>query len=208
MKKIFVTALIAASLVACENADTTDESTVETTETTTSTTTTYTPGEGDVTHRDGKVMVWRNNNWVEADEDVRLDNGVVVYRNGEVKKDNDVVVLRDGEFVNRSGEFFDKTGNAFLIGTVGELFKNLLTISEENNHLIKSKLQDIGIIKARTALLLYDNYEQSGNGFFATERQISVGEKTKVNIQMSFKQFEFNKELSFPFSIPQNYKRK
>ena len=112
MKRIFVTALIAASLVACENADTTDESTVETTETTTSTTTTYTPGEGDVTHRDGKVMVWRNNNWVEADEDVRLDNGVIVYRNGEVKKDNDVVVLRDGEFVNRSGEFFDKTGNA------------------------------------------------------------------------------------------------
>ena len=103
---------------------------------------------------------------------------------------------------------FDKTGNAFLIGTIGELFKNLVTISEENNHLIKSKLQDIGIIKTRTALLLYDNYEQLGNGFFATERQISVAEKTKVNIQMSFKQFEFNKELSFPFSIPQNYKRK
>ena len=153
-------------------------------------------------------MVWRNNNWVEADEDVRLDNGVIVYRNGEVKKDNDVVVLRDGEFVNRSGEFFDKTGNAFLIGTVGELLKNLLTISEENNHLIESKLEDTGMKEKRTARLLYDNYEKSGNGFFATERRIAVAEKTNVDIQFSFKQFEFNKELSFPFSIPQNYKRK
>jgi hypothetical protein len=69
---------------------------------------------------------------------------------------------------------FNKTENAFLIGTVGELFKNLLTISEENNHLIESKQEDTGVKERRTARLLYDNYEPSGNVSFATERRISV----------------------------------
>ena len=103
---------------------------------------------------------------------------------------------------------FNTTGNTFMIETVGELFKNLLTISPENNLVLKSKLEDVGMTKNRTADLSYSNYEGSCDSYFATERQISFVEKTKLSIQLSFKQFEFNKELSFPFSIPENYKTK
>jgi len=76
------------------------------------TTTTYTPAENDVSYRDGKVMVWRGNTWVESDDDVKMDNGVVVYKNGDVKKDDNTVKLQDGEVVSHTGKFFDKTGQA------------------------------------------------------------------------------------------------
>jgi hypothetical protein len=103
---------------------------------------------------------------------------------------------------------FRKTENHFLIGTVGKLFKTLLTISADNNSLEKSKLDDIEVGQNRTADLIYGNYEKNNQNSFATYRDINVAEKTKVDIRLTFKQYEFNKELSFPFNIPRNYKTK
>ncbi|MEO6812416.1 MAG: DUF4292 domain-containing protein [Ginsengibacter sp.] len=100
------------------------------------------------------------------------------------------------------------TENNILIGTIGKLFKNLLTISADNKLLEKSKLDDISIEKNRTADLFYDNYEKNNQVTFATYREITVAEKTKVDIRLNFKQYEFNKELSFPFNIPRNFKTK
>ena len=112
MKKLFVFAIIGASLLSCN--DTTETTT--TTDTTNSTDTTthaaYAPSEGDVSYRNGKLMVWRSNEWEEADDDVTLQNGVVVRRTGKVERDGKVVELEDGEVVDRSGRFFDKAGNA------------------------------------------------------------------------------------------------
>ncbi len=115
MKKFFIMALVAASLTACNDNDADDNDATVTTEdatTTTTTTTAYTPAEGDATYRNGKVMVWKGNDWVAADNDVNMDDNVVVYRNGEVKRDGKVVVLHDGEVVSRTGRFFDNAGNA------------------------------------------------------------------------------------------------
>ena len=116
MKKMFALAIVAASLTACNDSSTdkvsVDADTTSTSTMTTTTTTQYTPSDGDVSYRNGKVVVWKNNDWVDADEDVTLNNGVIVRKNGEVKKDNDVVVLKDGEVVDKSGNFFDKAGNA------------------------------------------------------------------------------------------------
>jgi hypothetical protein len=119
MKTFILIAGIAASFIACNNEskettsveqDTVSDTT--TTTNTTTTTTTYTPAEGDVSYRNGNVVVWRNNEWTKTDKDVTLDNGVVVHKDGKVEKDHNVVVLDDGEVVNKSGRFFDKAGNA------------------------------------------------------------------------------------------------
>ena len=118
MKKTFLMFCVVASLSACNSS--TDDTTIDetdtvvttsTTETTTSTDT-YTSSEGDVSYRNGKLMVWRNNDWVESDSDVTLDNGVIIYRNGEVKRDNTTIKMEDGEVVTRTGRFFDRTGAA------------------------------------------------------------------------------------------------
>ncbi len=103
---------------------------------------------------------------------------------------------------------FRQTENHILIATAGKFFKNLLTISADNRLIERSKLDDIDISQNRTADLTYSEYESNNNIFFSTYREITVAEKTKVDIYLSFKQYEFNKELSFPFSIPRNYKIK
>jgi hypothetical protein len=112
MKKLFVLAVIAATVLSCNSGNTDTTTTISDTTSNTATATTYTPSEGDVKYRDGKLLVWRNNEWVVADDDVTLNDGVVVRRNGEVKRGDDVVVLKDGEVVDRSGRFFDEAGNA------------------------------------------------------------------------------------------------
>ena len=104
---------------------------------------------------------------------------------------------------------YKKTENRILISTVGEHFKNLLTLSASNNYLIeRSKLDDINLAFNRTGDLTYYEYENKGGVFFSTFREITVAEKTKVDITLNFKQYDFNNDLTFPFSIPKNYKRK
>ena len=95
-----------------------------------------------------------------------------------------------------------------MISTIDKNFKNLLTLSVNNNLVERSKLDDLNIAFNRTGDLTYYQYENKTSVFFSTFREITVAEKTKVDIILDYKQYDFNKELSFPFAIPKNYKRK
>lgn len=113
MRKMIALAFAAFSFVACKDNET-EKTTVETENNAseTSTSGTYTPAEGDVTYQGNKVRVRRNGEWVDSEEDVTLDNGIVVMRDGRVRKDGREVELEDGEIVNRTGDFFDRSGRA------------------------------------------------------------------------------------------------
>lgn len=111
-------------------------------------------------------------------------------------------------FFNRNRMFIRKLENFILISSIGKEFKNLLTLSSDNNFLLHSKLDDVDIARNRTADLTYDDYVNSGAINFSTTRHITASEKNRIDIRMNFKQFEFNKELSVAFSVPKNYKRK
>ena len=111
-------------------------------------------------------------------------------------------------YVGDSIVSYRQTENHILIGTVGAYFKNLITLSAGANQLERIKLDDVDLNQNRTATLLYDNYEKNAGFDFATSREINVSEKSKVDVSIDFKQYEFNKELSFPFAIPRNYKTK
>ena len=118
------------------------------------------------------------------------------------------IVIGNPVYVGDSIVSFRQTENHILLGTVGEFFKDLLTISADNNLLERSKLDDVDVGQNRTADLSYGGYEKNNGFYFATYREITVAEKTKVDINLNFKQYDFNKELSFPFNIPRNYKTK
>lgn len=90
--------------------------------------------------------------------------------------------------------------------SIGELFKNFLTVSKNEFRLQHSKLDDVDNIRARTCDITYGDYETRNGFVFSTFRKITVSEKAKLDIEMQFKQFDFNEELNFPFSIPKNYK--
>ena len=83
----------------------------------------------------------------------------------------------------------------------------MLTVSSVDYSLENSKLDDVDVNRARTCLVIYGDYEKKDNIRFSTFRKITVSEKSKLDIEMKYKQYDFNEELNFPFSIPKNYKR-
>jgi hypothetical protein len=89
---------------------------------------------------------------------------------------------------------------------MGQIFKHLLTVNIENMYIQHSKLDDVDPTRARTADVSYGDYEIRDNKPFSTFRKITLAEKSKLDIEMKFKQFDFNVPLNFPFGIPKNYK--
>ena len=91
--------------------------------------------------------------------------------------------------------------------SIGSLFRNLLTLSNSTRFIERSKLDDVDITRSRTCDLTYSEYENKNGTNFATVRKITIAEKKKLDVRLDFKQYDFNGELTFPFSIPKNYKR-
>lgn len=103
---------------------------------------------------------------------------------------------------------YKQENDRILLGTLGDLFKSLISISLKSKYVESLELEDVNVASLRTADLSYDKYENTGGRPFATERNIIVSEKMAVNIKMDFKQYDFDKLLSFPFNIPDSYKSK
>jgi Domain of unknown function (DUF4292) len=101
---------------------------------------------------------------------------------------------------------FKKNENTTALLSIGNLFKHLITINNDNYLIQHSKLDDVDITRNRTCDLSYGDYDQKDNMQFSKERTIVVSEKTKLQIDLKFKQYSFNETLNFPFSIPKSYK--
>ncbi len=103
---------------------------------------------------------------------------------------------------------YKKNDQSITLMNVGSLFKHLLSITSGDYLLLHSKLDDADPLRNRTADLTYSGYETTNGVKFATERRVSVSEKGKLDVDMNFKQYGFNEILSYPFSIPKNFKPK
>lgn len=101
---------------------------------------------------------------------------------------------------------YRKDDQTVSLVSVGKLFRNLLTVKSSDYALQQSKLDDIDVLRSRTGNISYGGYELKGGQRFSTSRRITLTEKTKLDIEMQFKQVDFNLDLSFPFAIPRNYK--
>jgi hypothetical protein len=111
-------------------------------------------------------------------------------------------------FLEDSVISYKETESKILLATIGKYFKHLLTINRGDHFLVHSKLDDVNIARNRTADITYGDYETNNGLPFSTYREITVSEKNKLDIQLNYKQYEFNKELTILFNIPANYKRK
>jgi hypothetical protein len=87
-------------------------------------------------------------------------------------------------------------------------FKHLLTLQKDNRTVLHSKLDDVDITRNRTADITYGNYDFQGPWPFARSRDIVVSEKTKVEVSLEYKEYEFNKDVQISFSVPKKYKRR
>jgi hypothetical protein len=100
---------------------------------------------------------------------------------------------------------YTQTENGISLLSIGDWFKNLLTVTQ-SGQLMNCKLDDADLARSRTCNLIYDDYEDKKEVDFASKRRITVTEKSKLDIKLNFKQYEFNETLSFPFTVPRNYK--
>lgn len=100
---------------------------------------------------------------------------------------------------------FSSANGVVTMMSIGQWFKNLITISETDKTLLHSKLDDRDMTRNRTADLTYSEYEQKKGFPFSTKRRIDVAEKNRLEIRLDFKQYDFNGDVSFPFSVPKNY---
>lgn len=116
------------------------------------------------------------------------------------------LILGNPLFLDTSNVSYKKEESTISLTSIGSLFKNFLTISNSHYILLHSKLDDVDLVRARTCEITYGGYETKNGKQFSTFRKITVIEKSKLDIELQFKQFNFNEELNFPFNVPKNYK--
>ena len=117
------------------------------------------------------------------------------------------IIIGNPVYLDRNIVAYIKEEKQLSLISIGKVFKHLLTINREDYALQNSKLDDIDVSRARTCLVIYGDYENKNNIRFSAFRKITVSEKTKLDIEMRYKQYNFNEELNYPFNIPKNYKR-
>ena len=118
------------------------------------------------------------------------------------------LIIGNPVFLDSNIVSYATDGSIITLLSEGQWFRHLISISN-NDHVVRhSKLDDVDILRSRTCFLNYSDYETDKGVKFSTNRSISVTEKTKLDVKLNFKQYAFNETLSYPFSIPKNYKRK
>lgn len=116
------------------------------------------------------------------------------------------LLLGNPIFFTDSVVSYKESDSKILISTIGTNFKHLLTLLKPGNTVVHSKLDDLDISRNRTADITYDEFEDHNGIKFSTYREITVSEKNKLDIELKFKQYEFDKEIQVNFNIPKNYK--
>jgi hypothetical protein len=117
------------------------------------------------------------------------------------------LIIGNPVFLDSTISSYSAAGGQITILTIGRFFKNLLTFNASDKTVLRSKLDDAEILHSRTADLTYSDYESKKNILFSTKRGIAVAEKKRLDIKLDFRQYEFDVDVSFPFSIPKNYQR-
>ena len=116
------------------------------------------------------------------------------------------ILIGNPVFVDSNVISYTRSGTNISLLSIGQWFKNFLTLNELDR-IENSKLDDTEKSRSRTCNLSYSDYENKRGVIFSTKRRITVAEKSNLDIKLDFKSYDFNETLSFPFSVPKNYKR-
>lgn len=118
------------------------------------------------------------------------------------------VIIGNPVFIDSNVVSYKASDKELLVLMAGNIFKHLITLENKDFKVIHSKLDDVDAMRNRTCDITYDGYENAGDFFFSTKRKITIAEKSKLDIDVEFKSYSFNKPQDYPFSIPKNYKRR
>ncbi len=118
------------------------------------------------------------------------------------------LILGNPIFLDSNVVAYSENDKYTSLTTLGKLFKNFSTFVNPQLSLERSKLDDVDSFNSRSADLFYQDYEQNNQLLFSTKRKISIADKSRIEIELEFKQVLFNTPMNFPFSVKEDYKLK
>lgn len=118
------------------------------------------------------------------------------------------LIVGNPVFLDSNIVAFRQDNSMTSLTTVGGQFRNFATFLNMDLTLLRSKLDDVNLTGSRSAELNYLDYEKLGAYKFPGSRSITVSDRNRLDVHLEFKQNQFDQILSYPFSIPGNYKLK
>jgi len=103
---------------------------------------------------------------------------------------------------------YKMNNNKLQVGMTGAIFKNLITLSEDNSKVLHIKLDDIDINQHRTCDITYSNHNEVLQSQFPLNRDIAIAAQSKLDIHMELKDYSFNDPLKYTFVVPKSGKKR
>jgi len=95
--------------------------------------------------------------------------------------------------------------DSITLTATGELMKYFYSFTKSNFQLGQSNMQTRDSKTAMAANIFYNGYAQINNMPFATSRDVAVTGSSPANLQLNFKEYNFNQPQSYVFTISKNY---
>ena len=155
--------------------------------------------------KDSIVLVWHGEKSVQYESISYLQRVSRIPFDFNTLQD---IILGNPVFLDSNLVSYKVSASQLLVLMVGDFFKHLLSLDTADYSILHSKLDDIDIQRNRTCDITLSAYQTMGKYRFATNRKIVLSEKSKLDIDLDFKEFTLNEPLKYSFEIPKKFKRK
>ena len=118
------------------------------------------------------------------------------------------LIIGNPVFIDSNIVSYKDNDAGLLVLMLGDTFKHLITLAQDDKTIIHSKLDDVDFQRNRTCDITYSSYAPLGSYQFSTYRRVVVSEKSKLDLELDFKEYTINEPLKYTFEIPKNVKRK
>jgi len=119
------------------------------------------------------------------------------------------LILGNPIFMDSSSVVSYKMNSSNLqVSLLGPLFKNLISLSEDNSKVMHLKIDDIDVNMHRTCDISYSDHTQVKQYQFPLYRDVAISAQSRLEIHMEVKEFNFNEPLKYTFAIPKPGKRR
>lgn len=97
--------------------------------------------------------------------------------------------------------------NKIRIEMDGYIFNHVALIDGWDYSILESDIKEHANYLPRNCRIVYGNYDKTQGVPFSLNRSITVSGQNNLEVNMEYKSYSFNDAVSFPFSIPDNFKK-
>lgn len=105
------------------------------------------------------------------------------------------LIIGNPVFIDSNIVSYKDNDAGLLVLMLGDTFKHLITLGQDDKTIIHSKLDDVDIQRNRTCDITYSSYAPLGSYQFSTYRRVVVSEKSKLDLELDFKEYNINEPL-------------